>query len=119
MPRPDLRDPKLEQFWRTTVAKWVASGRNIRDFCRRHQLSEPSFYAWRREIAARDRTPVAKPVWVYLGDVNNPYTTRRSSRTQHQRHRLFGGVGHIRRTPVYSDHLYFAGRLVRRETGEE
>ncbi|VTR91663.1 Uncharacterized protein OS=Planctomyces maris DSM 8797 GN=PM8797T_10659 PE=4 SV=1 [Gemmata massiliana] len=62
MARPHLRDPKLEQFWRTTIAKWVASGLNIRDFCRKYKLTEPSFYAWRREIAARDRTPIPKSV---------------------------------------------------------
>jgi transposase-like protein len=59
--RPHLRDPKLEQFWRTTLAKWITSGLNIRDFCRRHRLHEPSFYHWRREIAARDGAPVAQP----------------------------------------------------------
>jgi hypothetical protein len=57
--RPHLRDPKLEQFWRATLAKWTASGLNIRDFCQRHKLGEPAFYFWRREIAARDGTPVA------------------------------------------------------------
>lgn len=61
MARPHLRDPKLEQFWRAALAKWVTSGRNIRDFCRQHRLTEPSFYAWRREIAARDGTPIAAP----------------------------------------------------------
>jgi hypothetical protein len=59
MSRPHLRDPKLEQFWRAKLAKWIASGLNIRDFCRRHRLGEPAFYFWRREIAHRDGTPVA------------------------------------------------------------
>lgn len=61
MPRPHLRDPKLERFWRTTLAAWAASGLNVRDFCREHRLTEPSFYAWRREITARDAAPTAAP----------------------------------------------------------
>ena len=71
MPRPDWRDPKLEQFWRTMVAKWIKSQLNIRDFCRKHRLQEPSFYHWRREIAARDGQPIATQ--------SQPTTTRRSS----------------------------------------
>jgi hypothetical protein len=59
MSRPQLRDPRLERFWRTTLAKWTKSQLNIRDFCRRHRLGESAFYFWRREIAARDGTPVA------------------------------------------------------------
>ena len=59
MPRPDWRDPKLEQFWRSMVAKWSKSQLNIRDFCRKHRLQEPSFYHWRRELASRDNKPIA------------------------------------------------------------
>jgi hypothetical protein len=29
----------------------------IRDFCAEHEVSEPSFFAWRRTIAERDRQP--------------------------------------------------------------
>ena len=60
MPRPHLRDPKLERFWRTKLATWIGSGLNIRDFCRKHRLAEPSFYSWRREIVARDGTGAPK-----------------------------------------------------------
>jgi transposase-like protein len=49
------RDPKLERRWRDLVARWERSDLTVRDFCSDHQISEPSFYAWRRELAARDR----------------------------------------------------------------
>ena len=62
MARPHLRDPKLEQFWRAKLKTWLASGLNIRAFCRKHRLTEPSFYAWRRELAARDGTAIPMPV---------------------------------------------------------
>lgn len=57
MPRVLARDPKREQFWRNTLARFARSGLNIRDFCHRHRLTETAFYFWRREIAARDREP--------------------------------------------------------------
>jgi hypothetical protein len=31
-----------------------------RDYCAEHQLSEPSFYAWKREIARRDQEETAQ-----------------------------------------------------------
>ena len=49
------RDPGKERFWRRTVEQWRRSGLSIRDFCRRHELSEPNFYAWRRTLDERDR----------------------------------------------------------------
>ena len=55
MSNPKQRDPRKEQFWRRTVEQWRRSGLSIRDFCRRHQLSEPNFYAWRRTLDERDR----------------------------------------------------------------
>jgi hypothetical protein len=50
------RDPAKEKFWRRTMAQFRASGLNIREFCERELLSEPSFYAWRAELARRART---------------------------------------------------------------
>lgn len=61
MPRPHLRDPKLEQSWRTRLARWTKFGLIVRDFCRRSQLAETAFYFWRRVIAARDRSPAPPP----------------------------------------------------------
>jgi transposase len=47
-------NPRKEQFWRDHLKRWHASGLTIRDYCARHRLSEPSFYAWRRSVAERD-----------------------------------------------------------------
>jgi hypothetical protein len=60
MPKPERRDPTKEQQWRRRFRQWRRSGLTGRDFCAAHGLSEPSFYAWRREIARRDQeTPPA------------------------------------------------------------
>jgi transposase-like protein len=42
------------------LRQWQGSGLSIRAFCRKHNLAEPSFYAWRRTLAERD--PAARPV---------------------------------------------------------
>jgi hypothetical protein len=55
MSKPERRDLAKEQFWRQLFAQWQQSGLTGRDFCATHRLSEASFYAWRREIARRDR----------------------------------------------------------------
>lgn len=49
------RDLAKERLWRAAVARHAASGLSVRVFCRREQLGEASFYAWRRTIGARDR----------------------------------------------------------------
>jgi transposase-like protein len=36
------------------LRQWQGSGLSIRAFCRKHNLAEPSFYAWRRTLAERD-----------------------------------------------------------------
>ena len=56
------RDPQREQVWRQHIAAWRRSGQSIRGFCSARQLSEASFYAWRRELRERDRpqTPPLK-----------------------------------------------------------
>ena len=55
MPKPERRDPAKEKYWRRMLRLWLRSGQTGRDFCATHGLSEPSFYAWRREIAQRDQ----------------------------------------------------------------
>jgi hypothetical protein len=60
MARPEWRDPVKEQRWRKLLRRWRRSGLTGRDFCAEHGLSEPSFYAWRREIARRDQEAVPR-----------------------------------------------------------
>jgi transposase len=61
MSKGQSRDPRKEQFWRDHLKRWGASGRTIRDYCAKHRLSEPSFYAWRRTVAQRGRTADVPP----------------------------------------------------------
>ena len=49
------RDVEKGRFWRRTISAQHRSGLSIRAFCARERLSEPSFYAWRRKLAQRDR----------------------------------------------------------------
>jgi hypothetical protein len=48
-----FRDPKLERYWRDLITRWERSDLTVRDFCSDQRIREPSFYAWRRELAAR------------------------------------------------------------------
>jgi transposase-like protein len=52
------RDTAKERFWRRAVAEHRRSGLTIREFCARCGLSEPLYYAWRRELALRDHSRV-------------------------------------------------------------
>lgn len=52
--RGPRREASKEKFWRKTMADFAASGQSVRAFCRSRQLSEPSFYAWRRTLARRE-----------------------------------------------------------------
>lgn len=49
------RDGAKERHWRRMIQRWERSGRTVRDFCTGEGVAEPSFYAWRRELAKRDR----------------------------------------------------------------
>lgn len=48
------RDPARERFWRDTLCEFASSGQSVRAFCAGRNLSEPTFYAWRSELARRD-----------------------------------------------------------------
>ena len=49
------RDLCKEKFWRDALQRFRGSGLTVRAFCKQSGLTEPSFYAWRRTIAQRDR----------------------------------------------------------------
>jgi hypothetical protein len=55
MGRGQRRDAEKERRWRRLEKEWRSSGLSVREFCDWQALSEPSFYAWRRELAQRDR----------------------------------------------------------------
>lgn len=61
MAKGQERDPKREAYWRRLIGRWRESGLGVRPFCQQKKVSEPSFYAWRRVIAERDRQRPAAP----------------------------------------------------------
>jgi len=44
-----------ERDWRRTFQRFEKSGSSVRAFCLENGIAEHQFYAWRREIARRDR----------------------------------------------------------------
>jgi len=48
------RSVEKEAFWRNVLRQHQKSELSIRGFCRRKGISEPAFYAWRKEIRKRD-----------------------------------------------------------------
>jgi hypothetical protein len=48
------RSAAKERFWRGHVARQQRIDESVRAYCRKHELSEPSFYAWRAELARRN-----------------------------------------------------------------
>ena len=51
-----------EQFWRRIVAGQAGSGLSIRGYCSDRGVNEPSFFAWRKELARRDAAANKKRV---------------------------------------------------------
>jgi hypothetical protein len=47
------QNAEKERFWREAICRQRCSGQSVRGFCRNEALSEPSFYAWRRELKQR------------------------------------------------------------------
>jgi hypothetical protein len=51
MPRP--ADPRKQQQWLQHICRWQRSRLSVRDYCDCHQLSEASFYLWKRALQKR------------------------------------------------------------------
>jgi hypothetical protein len=53
------RSVNKEKFWRSLVEEQRRCGLSVRAFCRQKAISEPSFYAWRKELQKRDAEKAA------------------------------------------------------------
>ena len=60
------RDASKEKFWRKTMADASGSGQSVREFCRKRELKENLFYAWRRELKTREAEVAQKGGFVEL-----------------------------------------------------
>lgn len=66
-------DASKQSRWLDLVQRWLRSHSTVREFCELHQLSEASFYSWRRVLRQRGLLdepaappPSAPPVFVKL-----------------------------------------------------
>jgi hypothetical protein len=63
------------------VRQWRSSGLSVREFCDWQALSEPCFYAWRRELANRDRESAATVPGIGAAGRGRPVKQNDPSRT--------------------------------------
>jgi len=54
--RNTTRRSKPEPFWRDLIDRWKVSGQSIAAFCAASHVSQATFYAWRKRLAARARS---------------------------------------------------------------
>jgi transposase-like protein len=47
---------KRDEFWRQRVTEHESSGVSVKRFCEQNQISEQSFYSWRKRL--RNQTPM-------------------------------------------------------------
>ena len=67
-------DAAKQGRWLELIQRWQRSQITVREFCRRHQFSEASFFSWRRVLRERglldeplaSKTPAEAPAFVKL-----------------------------------------------------
>jgi len=52
------KQSERRELWRQRVAQQEKSGETVRVFCREHELSEHSFYWWRRQFGSASKKPI-------------------------------------------------------------
>jgi len=110
------RDLAKERHWRRIVRRWRNSGLSVREFCDWQVLSEASFYAWRRELAKRDREAAAPSGTTVAGNTKRNGTSPDPLPTFVQLHvvaeEALKADGRPCRTDVIEVHLPGGVRLV-------
>jgi transposase len=62
-----------ESYWRTVLARWRRSELSVRAFCQAEDVSEPTFYVWRRKLdQTESNEPAFLPVHVIADVVESP-----------------------------------------------
>jgi hypothetical protein len=52
--------------WRERMGRWKRSKMTVTEFCRREQVSQPSFFQWRKRLAAASAEADSAPQFVEL-----------------------------------------------------
>ena len=68
------RSAAKEQYWREVIDGWRRSGGSVRQWCSQRQISEPSFYSWRRTLSERDASVERKQLVRRKSRRNRPLT---------------------------------------------
>ncbi|WP_455289099.1 IS66 family insertion sequence element accessory protein TnpA [Cupriavidus necator] len=58
-----------EVEWRRRLVKFVASGQQVKEFCRIEQVSPATFYRWRRQLDAIDGSEAPATGFIDIGTV--------------------------------------------------
>lgn len=59
-------------YWRGVLDAWRRSGMSVAAFCRRRDLAEPTFYAWRRRLKRAGPPSAPAPAFVPVRIVPTP-----------------------------------------------